>query len=302
MVAKDSITTLLGERAGAQELLAKSRRREHEIGLTRQDLASGAERLDREIYDRIWAGESTGNAVDDIVIAIKGAPDMHVAEKFRSLMGRFAVHKGQFVAGRHKVRESFDQVLVGIISSDMPMFCWSKKEILLPLSLAVSFDSNWQWGFEHIHPAAWTIEINKEETGANRRCYFLERLWEKNEIHIGDEAVLDFLMKTVRHKYGPVVTLTRVASALGRPVSTVLTLGKHMSPFLGDMRGCLPEMIEARNALTRINERTGWISKEDIANEFCDKIKGNLADVVKIIEVVETTLRHAEHPHILTEK
>jgi hypothetical protein len=307
---EQSITTLLGEIAGTTEVLEKTRTKEQGITQTKEVLKTGLERAQQELYDRIWNGESTGNVVDDIIIATKGSQNAEAYANFRRLMIEFAKYKGEFVAGRHKDHHAFGRpVLVGIISGDMPTFCWNppqyeKPYVRLPISPAVSFDSEWDYGYLNVSQSSWKIYVDKDEIGRGKKCcYELEKLWDERngDIHIGDEAVWKFIYNHSKNPFSPMVTFIHLASVLSRPAMTVPVLKRHVEPLIKGLEENMSELYGARRKLSEINKAVvrcpGIFSTPTMVHieEARQEATANLKEAVRCV-------RYASHPHKIKEK
>lgn len=290
--------TLTYEIANMRKALEQISSKERQICGTKAALKQGFERAEREQYDRVWAGESIGNVFDDVIVATKGTLDTHATEKFRVLMERLASHRGQFIAGRADICGNFNQVLIGVIGSDRPIFCWEKGEIILPIEPAVSFDVSWRYGFQNLITSVWAIKISKDETDRNGRCYDLEQMWEDaTNIHIGDEAVWKFLNKGGNQKYGPIVTFVHVASALGRPLATVPLFKKLSQTFAEELRASLPSLIQMISVLKKMQKSIAPISSNIMVSELFEKTDRVHSEVVGQIEEIQTFLTYVEKPH-----
>ncbi|MBI4068392.1 hypothetical protein HY413_03220 [Candidatus Kaiserbacteria bacterium] len=305
---KQSLHTLMTETVSAEEVLASNMHASAKVSRTAETIKRRLSQLQNEVYDRVWAGETTGDKIDDIVIATKGRYDAQVAGKLRVLMEKFARHQGQFVAGRHHAdTHSFDHVLVGIVDADEPLFCYRPKEaytkpyIELPIKPAIFYDSGWQWGFKNLEKSAWRISIDKEESLSRQRCWGLERLLEVDmkcpSIHIGDEAVWEFFPKTGRHKFGSLVTFAHIASALGRPLSTIPAFKERVEPFVTEAKSLVPNFVKAHAVLAEIGVPFAPSRKHPFVKDFFEEAGSALHDIKESLGAMKRFLRAMEHPH-----
>ncbi len=305
---KQSLQALVKKMTDAEKAIAAttdtSNRASRMVTSAEQELS----RLQREMYHRVWTGETTGDKIDDIVIATKGSYNAQVAGKLRALMEKFAKHQGQFVAGRHRNNiSSCDQVLVGIVDTNELLFCRRPKEsytqpyIELPIKPAVFYDSGWQWGFKNLGKSEWRIFIDKEESLTRQRCWGLERLIEvdmKNpSIHIGDESVWEFVQKTGQHKFGSLVTFAHIASALGRPLLTVPAFTDRTAPFVADIEGLVPSFVKARTALTEVETSFKKVREQPFVKDVMEETESALHDIKESIGAMEQFLKYVKRPH-----
>ena len=305
---KRSLQALVTEATGAEHAMTSSVQTSTWADQTVENVKQELSRLQSEAYRRVLAGETTGNKIDDIVIATKGRLDRNISQNLRALMEKFAQHKGEFVAGHHRHdTHLFSHVLIGIISPGEPLFCfkpdasWTKPYIELPIRPAVSYDSSWQWAFNNLHKDKWRIYIDQEETLKRNRCWELERLIEvdvKNpSICIGDEAVWDFVLKTGRHKFGPIVTFAHVASALGRPLSTIPAFKERIQPFVAEVKSLVPSFTKAHKVLVEIEARFEKLGEQPFVKDVFDETRSALHDVKDGLDAMKAFLKIVERPH-----
>lgn len=298
---KQSISALLGELAGYEDSLERARGKKRNLNRDEHVLEGARERAREELYDRIWQGESTGNVLDDIVIATKGAPDSHAVEQFRSFMERFQLHRGQFVAGRG-VAHDFNLVLVGVVDSGIPIFCHKKAHIILPISPAVSFNASWPYGYQHLNYTRWSITINKDDCRERRRCYDLESLWDsKADIHIGDEAAWKFVYDRAKNPLSPMLTFIHAASAVGRPIMTIPALKGHVGPLVEGLEENMSRLYNARKKLAQIIEDVVVCPGIFSGPVGVDVEKARETATENLKEAV-LCIRYASRPHQLKDK
>ena len=310
---KQSLGSLLAEAASAEEVLASNARSSSRARQTVATIEHGLTRLRGEVYERVWAGETTGDKIDDIVIATKGRYCPEVAGKLRALMEKFAKHQGQFVAGRHREdTHSFSHVLVGIIADNEPLFCFKPKEaytkpyVELPIKPAVSYDSGWPWAFKNLSKSEWRISIDKEEVLKRQRCWELEKLTKVDtsypSIYIGDKAVWEFVLKTGQHKFGPIVTFAHIASALDRPLSTIPALKERVGPFVTEVQSLVPSFVKARATLAEIKAQFESARAHPFVKDVVEETESALHDVTESLEAMEQFLTHVKKPHRIKKK
>lgn len=222
------------------DLIATSLK-EHErlkqiLGNTKAKIQSGKDvRLDT--MDRVWldmnAGASTGDPIRDTVVLIRHQDDQEMYERLSKMMAPFATHRGEFAA-------CFDwfnhtrKLLVGIICGEAPSYKPNSYRIQMPMSPAIVFETEWQWGFNNLKKADWGIELGPE---ANPRCWELEKWVESSarDLYVGDAAVWTAI-STLKLKCDPMAAFTRVASALGRPLASAEVLKDIVLQYREDTR------------------------------------------------------------------
>lgn len=308
---KASLTALLGDIAGTEEVLGRTRSKESHLAQEKASHQRSLQRAKAELYERIWSGESTGNVVNDIIIATKGILDAPASENLRALMARFAAHRGQFVARSHYDQSAVGRpILIGIISGDVPTLCWNPQQYerpyaQLPIVPAVSFDSTWPHGYKNLTASSWKIRIDREETGREgKRCWELERLLGKDsdDIHVGDEAVWKYICKScTQQEFGPAVTLVRVASGLGRPLSSIPCLKKCIDPLLARTQETIGRFYGMRKIYEKAAAELGQCPSL-FAKELDHRLQALMRTNDEILSTAEQFVRHASEPHMLKQK
>src|SRR3989344_4866309 len=304
---KQSLGDLLAETMNAEEVFASSARVSSKATRTVATIEQGLTRLRGEVYGRIWAGETTGDKINDIVIVTKGMLNKNAADNLRALMARLAKYEGEFVAGRHCTDAHFDRILVGIISGSepllrlKPMGRYAKPYIELPIEPAVSYDSGWPWAFKNLSKSERRISIDKEEVLKRQRCLELEKLTKVDtsypSIYIGDKAVWEFVLKTGQHKFGPIVTFAHIASALDRPLSTIPALKERVGPFVTEVQSLVPSFVKARATLAEIKAQFESARAHPFVKDVVEETERGLHDVTESLEAMETFLKRVEPPH-----